>query len=119
MSSFGSRILVALIGLPLVLGVVWLGGWWLCIAAALVGLLALHEYYGMTRPLRPIVIAGYLGLVLTVIAAQVGGAAWVVGALFAVPFTAAAQIVLRELTTERRARIAEAKALEGAPAAAP
>jgi len=36
-----------------------------------------------------------------------------------VPFTAAAQIVLRELTTERRARIAEAKALEGAPAAAP
>ena len=83
MSSFGSRILVALIGLPLVLGVVWLGGWWLCIAAALVGLLALHEYYGMTRPLRPIVIAGYLGLLLTVIAAQAGGAAWVIGALFA------------------------------------
>jgi CDP-diglyceride synthetase len=83
MTNFGSRIIVALIGLPLVLGVVWLGGWWLCIMAALVGLLALHEYYGMTRPLRPIVIAGYLGLVLTVIAAQAGGAAWVVGALFA------------------------------------
>ena len=83
MTNFGSRILVALIGLPLVLGVVWLGGWWLCIAAALVGLLALHEYYGMTRPLRPIVIAGYLGLVLTVIAAQAGGAEWAIGALFA------------------------------------
>jgi len=92
MSSFGSRILVALIGLPLVLGVVWLGGWWLCIAAALVGLLALHEYYGMTRPLRPIVIAGYLGLLLTVIAAQAGGAAWVIGALFA---TAELRVALR------------------------
>jgi len=45
MSNFGSRMLVALIGLPLVLGVVWLGGWWLCIAAVIVGLLALHEYY--------------------------------------------------------------------------
>ena len=30
--------------------------------ATVVGLLALHEYYAMTRPLRPIVIAGYLGL---------------------------------------------------------
>ena len=72
------------IGLPLVLGLVWLGGWWLfALAAAIVGLLALHEYYAMTRPLRPIVIAGYLGLLLTLIAAQAGGFAWVIGGLFA------------------------------------
>ena len=83
MSNLASRILVALIGLPIVLGLVWQGGWWLCVLAGLVGLLALHEFYGMTRALRPIVIAGYLGLVLTLVAAQAGGFAWVAGALFA------------------------------------
>ena len=83
MSNLASRILVVLVGLPLVLGVVWLGGWWLCVLAIVVGLLALHEYYAMTRSLRPIVIAGYLGLVLTLVAAQEGGSVWVVGSLFA------------------------------------
>ena len=29
MSGLFSRVLVALVGLPLVLGIVWLGGWWL------------------------------------------------------------------------------------------
>jgi phosphatidate cytidylyltransferase len=83
MSNLTSRLLVAAIGLPVVLGLVWLGGWWLCVLAGVVGLLALHELYGMTRALRPIVIAGYLGLVLTVVAAQAGGFVWVPGALFA------------------------------------
>src|SRR6185312_2198355 len=83
MSNLLSRVLVVLVGLPLVLGVVWLGGWWLCVLAGVVGLLALHELYAMTRALRPIVIAGYLGLVLTLVAAQAGGFVWVAGALFA------------------------------------
>jgi len=61
-------------------------------------------------------ISGFLVIASVLVFGSLLG---VVGALFAVPFTAAAQIVLRELTTERRARIAEAKALEGAPAAAP
>jgi phosphatidate cytidylyltransferase len=83
LSNLASRVLVVAIGLPLVLGVVWLGGWWLCVLALAVGLLALHEFYAMTRSLRPIVIAGYLGLVLTLVAAQEGGAVWVVGSVFA------------------------------------
>jgi phosphatidate cytidylyltransferase len=83
MNNLASRVLVVLIGLPLVLGVVWLGGWWLCVLALVVGLVALHEFYAITRSLRPIVIAGYLGLVLTLVAAQEGGAVWVVGSLFA------------------------------------
>ena len=29
MSGLFSRVLVALVGLPVVLGIVWLGGWWL------------------------------------------------------------------------------------------
>jgi phosphatidate cytidylyltransferase len=37
----------------------------------------------MTRPLRPIVIAGYLGLLLTLLAEQAGGFAWVGGGIFA------------------------------------
>jgi phosphatidate cytidylyltransferase len=81
-SGLTSRLLVVAIGLPLVLGIVWLGGWWLFLLALAVGLAALHEYYEMTRPLRPIVIAGYLGLVLTLLAEQAGGLAWVAGGLF-------------------------------------
>src|SRR2546430_17370753 len=81
MSNLASRLLVAAVGLPAALGLVWVGGWWLFFLTAIVGLLALHEYYAMTRPLRPIVIAGYLGLVLTLVAAQAGGYALIAGGL--------------------------------------
>ena len=47
------RAAVAAVGLPLVLGFVWLGGWWLFVLALVAGALALHEFYAMTRPLRP------------------------------------------------------------------
>jgi phosphatidate cytidylyltransferase len=99
MSNFTSRILVVAIGLPLVLGVVWLGGWWLCALAGAVGLAALHELYAMTRPLRPVVIAGYLGLGLTLVAAQAGGFVWVAGALFA---TVALAFVLKGVADTRQ-----------------
>ena len=55
MSSFWSRILIAAVGLPAVLGLVWLGGWWLWMLAVVAGLVALHEFYGMARELRPLV----------------------------------------------------------------
>jgi phosphatidate cytidylyltransferase len=80
-TNLASRLVVGAASLPLVLGMVWLGGWWLFVLATIVGLLALHEYYAMTRPLRPIVIAGYLGLVLTLLAAQAGGFEWIAGGL--------------------------------------
>jgi phosphatidate cytidylyltransferase len=79
MSRFWSRIVVAVIGLPAVLGLVWLGGWWLWVLAVVVGLIALHEFYGMARPLRPLVPAGYAGLVLTLLGAQLGGTIWMLG----------------------------------------
>jgi phosphatidate cytidylyltransferase len=79
MNPFLSRILVAAVGLPAVLGIVWLGGWWLWLLAALAGLVALHEYYGMARSLRPLVLAGYAGLVLTLLGAQLGGTVWMLG----------------------------------------
>jgi phosphatidate cytidylyltransferase len=99
LSNLASRLLVVLVGLPLVLGLVWLGGWWLCVLAVAVGLLALHEFYAMTRALRPIVIAGYLGLALTLVAAQAGGFVWVAGSLFA---TVALAFLLKGLADTRQ-----------------
>lgn len=79
MSSLWSRILVAAVGLPVVLGVVWLGGWWLCLLAIVAGVIALHEFYVMARPLRPLALAGYGGLALTLLGAQLGGPVWMLG----------------------------------------
>jgi len=79
MSSFWSRILIAAVGLPAVLGLVWLGGWWLWVLAAGAGLIALHEFYGIARPLRPLVLAGYAGLLLLLLGAQLGGTIWMLG----------------------------------------
>jgi phosphatidate cytidylyltransferase len=79
MNQFWSRIIVAVIGLPVVLGLVWLGGWWLWALVVGAGLIALHEFYGIARPLRPLVPAGYAGLVLTLLGAQLGGTVWMVG----------------------------------------
>jgi phosphatidate cytidylyltransferase len=82
MSSFWSRIVVALTLLPLVLGVVWLGGWWLFALALVGGVIALHELYVMGRGLRPLVLGGYLGLLLTLLGAESGEISWVLGGIF-------------------------------------
>ena len=83
MSSFWSRIVVALVGLPVVLGIVWLGGWWLFAVALVGGLMALHELYVMGRGLRPIVLGGYVGLLLTLLGVQLGDVTWMLGGMFA------------------------------------
>jgi len=83
MSSFWSRILVAIIGLPAVVGLLWLGGWWLFALAMVVALIALHELYSMTRNLRPLVLAGYAGTVLGLLGAQLGGLTWLLAGFMA------------------------------------
>ena len=83
MSPFWSRIVVALVLLPAVLGIVWLGGWWLFAVALIGGLTALHELYAMGRGLRPIVLGGYIGLVLTLLGVQLGDVTWMLGGMFA------------------------------------
>jgi len=82
-SPFWSRIVVALVLLPAVLGIVWLGGWWLFAVALIGGLTALHELYAMGRGLRPIVLGGYIGLVLTLLGVQLGDVTWMLGGMFA------------------------------------
>ena len=83
MSPLVSRILVAAVLLPLVIGLVYLGGWWLFALAIVGGLLALHELYVMARELRPLVLGGYLGFVTTLLGLQLGGVDWMLGGLLA------------------------------------
>lgn len=78
-----SRIAVAAILLPIVLGLVWMGGWWLFGLALAGGLLALHELYAMARGLRPIVLGGYAGLLLALLGAQLGGPTWALAGILA------------------------------------
>ena len=83
MSPLVSRVLVAVVLLPLVIGLVYLGGWWLFALAIVGGLLALHELYVMARELRPLVLGGYLGFVTTLLGLQLGGVDWMLGGLLA------------------------------------
>jgi phosphatidate cytidylyltransferase len=78
-----SRILVAVLLLPLVIGLVYLGGWWLFGLALAGGLLALHELYVMGRRLRPLVLGGYLGYAAMLLGLQLGGLEWMLGGLLA------------------------------------
>lgn len=74
-----SRLAVAAIGVPAVLGIVYLGGWWLFGLVAAAGLVALHEFWLMARTLRPLALAGYLGGALTLVGAELGGPQWALG----------------------------------------
>jgi phosphatidate cytidylyltransferase len=79
LSAFWSRIVVAVAGLPLVIGLVWVGGWWLFVLLVVVALIGLHELYTMTRSLRPLVLAGYAGAFLALLGAEIGGIGWMLG----------------------------------------
>jgi phosphatidate cytidylyltransferase len=81
MSPFWSRVLVAVVLLPLVIGLAYLGGWWLFALGLVAGLVALHELYTMARELRPLVLSGYLGFVLALLGLQLGGLSWMVAGI--------------------------------------
>jgi phosphatidate cytidylyltransferase len=83
LTGFLSRLLVVIVGAPLVLGAIWLGGWWLFALVAVAAIVALHEFYEMARPLRPLVLAGYAGGVALLLGAQLGGIEWMVGGFLA------------------------------------
>jgi phosphatidate cytidylyltransferase len=81
LSNWLSRLLVAVAGLPLVLGLVYEGGWWVFALALVAALVALHEYWLLARPLAPLAPAGYVGAILALVGAEVGGIGWAVGGL--------------------------------------
>lgn len=86
MTPLVSRLLVAAVLLPLVIGLVHLGGWWLFGLGLVGGLIALHELYTMARALRPLLIAGYLGFVLALLGLQLGDLAWMLGGMLTTLF---------------------------------
>jgi phosphatidate cytidylyltransferase len=79
MSNAASRVVVGLIGLPIVLGVVYLGGWWVFGLAAVVAAIALHEFWLLARALAPLAPAGHIGAALALVGAEVGGVGWMIG----------------------------------------
>jgi phosphatidate cytidylyltransferase len=79
LSSLVSRILVAIIGLPVVLGAVWAGGWWLFTLVTVAAIVGVHEFVTMARPLRPLAPAAYVGTLLALLGAQKGGVVWTLG----------------------------------------
>jgi phosphatidate cytidylyltransferase len=69
-------VVITLVGLPVVLLIVWAGGWWLFALAAIAAVLALHEYALMIRSLRPVILAAYAGALLSLLGARIGGLEW-------------------------------------------
>ncbi len=96
MSSFLSRILVAAALLPVVLGAAYLGGWWMFALVAVATLLSLHEFWLLARAHAPLALAGYVGVGLALVGAQVGGLQWMVGgALATLPLAFSLKVVSR------------------------
>ena len=85
--------------LPAVLGLVYLGGWWLWALALVAALIALHELYRLARPLRPLVLAGYAGTVLALLGAQLGGIPWMTAGFLS---TIALAFVLKGISDTRQ-----------------
>jgi phosphatidate cytidylyltransferase len=100
MSNWLSRLLVAAVGLPVVLGVVYVGGWWVFGLAAVAALVSLHEYWLLARPLAPLAPAGYVGAALALLGAELGGIGWMVGGLFT---TFALAFLLKAISAARAA----------------
>lgn len=61
------RVLVALVGIPIGLAAVVLGGYFLLGLALVLTLLGLHEYYRLLKPYRPNLLIGYLAGLAVVI----------------------------------------------------
>jgi phosphatidate cytidylyltransferase len=83
MSNAVSRLVVAAVGLPLVLGMLWLGGWWLFGLVAVAAFVGVHEFVTTARPLRPLAPAVYGGVILALVGAQTGGIAWLLAGFLA------------------------------------
>jgi phosphatidate cytidylyltransferase len=83
MTNFASRLVVAAVGLPLVLGMLWLGGWWLFTLLAVAAWIGVHEFVTTARPLRPLAPAVYAGVFLALFGARMGGVAWLLGGFLA------------------------------------
>lgn len=86
MSNAVSRLVVVAVGLPVVLGLAWLGGWWMFALLVVAAVIALDELYRAGREFRPLALAGFGGLVACLLGIQLGGVGWMAaGAMLTLP----------------------------------
>jgi len=107
MSSFVSRVVIALALLPVVLGAVYLGGWWVFALVAVAAGISLHEYWLMARRLAPLATAGYIGAALGLVGAELSGVTWMLGGILS---TFALAFVLKAISEARPAATAAVSA---------
>ena len=86
--------------LPTVLGLAYLGGWWVFALAAVAALVALHEFWLLARANAPLALAGYVGTALALVGAESSGLQWMVGgALATLPLAFCLKVVSRTRQT--------------------
>ncbi len=86
-SETGARVWVAIPAIAYAIAIVALGGPWFAAGVFVVGVIALHELYGLMRAARPIDIAGFIGLAGILAAALYAGRAGILAAFVAsLPF---------------------------------
>ena len=107
MSNAVSRLVVAAVGLPIVLGAVYLGGWWLFVVVFCAAAVALHEFSLLARALSPLALAGYVGGLLALVGAELGDATWMIGGALTALVLA---FVLKGVSSARQAATASISA---------
>lgn len=72
-SDLGGRVVVAIPLAILAVVLVGVGGWLFVVGIVAVGLVCLHEYYGLVDASRPVRISGFISMAALGVAAQLGG----------------------------------------------
>jgi phosphatidate cytidylyltransferase len=101
-SDLLARVIVAVPAIAFAIAIVYLGGVCFALGVLVLGLVCLHELYEMLAPMRPVRLAGFLGLAGLVLAAGLGGERQVLlaaAALLPVLFGLAVAGPLRERVT--------------------
>ena len=82
-SDLPARIVVAVPAIAFAIFIVAYGGWVFTAGAVVLGLLCLHELFRLYEELRPVKLAGFVGLAGLAVAAQAGGERQVLLAMMA------------------------------------
>jgi phosphatidate cytidylyltransferase len=67
------RVMVAIVGIPIGLAAIILGGYYLLALALLLTIIGLHEYYTLLRPYRPNLLVGYVAGITSMLGAYYWG----------------------------------------------
>jgi phosphatidate cytidylyltransferase len=82
-SGLTGRVLVAIPLAVVAIAAVVIGGWPMVGLALVVGVISMHEYAALTRSLRPLTVAGFVGVLGILVATHEGGLVWSLAALLA------------------------------------